>query len=174
MSIKRSMRRIRREDYTPDKYRKDVELVEAVEGTFSIDFSNPERHLRDKIEIIMQVLGYDALRVGSDKHEIRFLPVEKCKPERLTLMLRDAYMAAKKRVENYGNPENRGKGRVDKNSGLIRQAKEYLEGERGLEGSILEDAQARTANVLADLTDNALVELSGLYGRKVMGGFYRE
>jgi hypothetical protein len=165
------MAKIKQENYTPDMYRKDVELINAVEGTFPIDFSNPNRHLEDKIEIIRWILGHNMLRVGSDRHEVKFLPLENCKPERVTLMLRDAYRAAKKRFERYGNPENRE--RQAEKSGLIRQARDYLEAERELEGNFLEDAKASTANVLADLSEGELFELSKKYREEVMGGFYR-
>ena len=97
-----------KDSYTPQQYKKDLELVEAVNDNF-LDFNDPERHIDDKMKIIGEVMGYKWLRIGSNRSEVRFLPLGKCRAERINAVLRGAYTAAHNRVSQLGNPAQKTK-----------------------------------------------------------------
>jgi len=95
------------ETYPYDRYLQDRKLVDEVESTKTINFSSPSIHLDDKIYVLKEVLGYNYLRVGSNKSETRFLPISKCNASRINNVVRDAYYSAKSRIMNFGDPSKK-------------------------------------------------------------------
>ncbi len=95
--------------YTQKKYQQDQDLVDEVESDFPIDFRDPERHIEDKKNILKNILGYRNLRVGSNKSEIRFLPLDNCNPGRITRVLKGSYNSALNRIRKFGDPQKRNK-----------------------------------------------------------------
>ena len=105
------------ETYTQEKYEQDYNLVNAVENVFSIDFRNPEKYTEDKKKILKNVLGYRALRVGSNKNEITFLPLDECNFGRINNTLKERYLSASNRITKFGDPSKRFK----KEKGLVKK-----------------------------------------------------
>ena len=97
------------ETYTQKKYEQDLDLIDEVESDFSIDFRNPERHIENKKDILKNILGYKGLRVGSNKSEIRFLPLDECNHGRITRVLKERYESALNRVRKFKDPLKRNK-----------------------------------------------------------------
>lgn len=101
------VKRYTRENYTQEQYEKDAELVEAVEGPPMINFSDSSRHLQDKEKILIDILGYNGLRVGSNRSETRFIPISECNPARVTQVIKERYYAALSRIRRFGDPSKR-------------------------------------------------------------------
>ncbi len=107
------------ENYTQEDYERDFRIVDAVEGDFPLDFGDPKRHAEDKENILRNVLGYHGLRIGSNKSELRFLPLPECSPYRKNMVLKGIYYSSLNRINRFGNPSERDKKREPEIKGRI-------------------------------------------------------
>lgn len=101
------MPRYTKSTYTIEQYTQDCKLIDAVKSPHDIDFGNPERNIGYKKNILQTILNYGGLRIGSNKSEITFLPLDKCNSGRITLVLQKSYESALNRVRKFGNPAKR-------------------------------------------------------------------
>ncbi|MBU4069620.1 MAG: hypothetical protein KJ646_01430 [Nanoarchaeota archaeon] len=101
------MPRYTKNTYTLEQYNQDCKLINAIKSQNDLDFRNPERDIGYKRNILRTVLNYNGLRIGSNKSEITFLPLDKCNSGRITLVLQKSYESALNRVRKFGNPDKR-------------------------------------------------------------------
>lgn len=84
-------------DYTEDRLHLDKRIVEYVEGR-RLNINGIYEDIKRKIEFLRDVLGYHGLVVEKNQPTV---PLEGCKPSRISFATRKEYLAAQKRLEKY-------------------------------------------------------------------------
>jgi len=79
---------------TPFHY--DERIVQYIEGR-RININGIYEDVERKREFVRDILGYSRLRVGKNE----FLPLGQCNDTRISIVAKQAYFSAKKRLEEY-------------------------------------------------------------------------
>ncbi|MDO8467979.1 MAG: hypothetical protein Q7S56_03485 [Nanoarchaeota archaeon] len=91
-------------DYTREEYDKDRRIVDFVEHR-GIDFDNCYEDVDLKRDLIKHVVGKKNLRVGSNRENIPFVPIDDCEASRIHKAAFNYYNTALKRMGEYGRGE---------------------------------------------------------------------
>ncbi len=81
-------------NYREERRHLDERIVQYIEGR-RLDINGVYRDIDKKREFLREVLDFSRLRVGKDE----FLPISQCKEERISLVVKEAYYNAKRRLE---------------------------------------------------------------------------
>ena len=83
--------------YTKERFERDKKLVNFIDNS-GIVLDNPFDNVQLKM-IALKDYGYGHLRVAADGTKKPYMPIEKCKPERISSVALDTYERARQRLE---------------------------------------------------------------------------
>ncbi len=82
--------------YTRERFERDRQLVNFIDNS-GIVLDNPFDNVKLKM-IALKGYGYERLRVAADGTKKPYMPIEKCKPERISSVALDTYNRARERL----------------------------------------------------------------------------
>jgi len=82
--------------YTETQVHFDERIVQYIEGK-RINLNGVYEDIPRKREFIRDVLGYSRLRTGKNQ----FVPLSECNESRISVVVKEAYSSAKRRLEEY-------------------------------------------------------------------------